>query len=74
VVARLADVFVDRAVPEDPAFRELLANIHMFGQLIPVDVVPSGQGYRVIDGARRVLALRRLGAQCVEVRVLEARL
>ncbi len=68
--AALADLRVDREPPDDGDLRRLKSDIQMFGQLEPVDVIREEGGLRVVDGRKRIAALRWLGVRQVQVRVL----
>ena len=48
----------------------MVDSLHRFGQVFPV-VVTEGERYELIDGFKRVRALKRLGCDRVTARVLE---
>ena len=74
----LRDIRPDPAQPRRLFPREgieaLADSIRLHGQLSPLllRVSPDGQGYRLIAGARRLMALKRLGRTWAEAQVLPA--
>jgi len=50
-----------------PPSKELVNSIKEFGQRVPIQVIETDEGFLVMDGERRVTALRLLGETEVEV-------
>ena len=47
------------------ALRELQDSIESYGQLVPILVIKNRSNYKIVDGHRRVAALRELGRKTV---------
>jgi len=49
----------------------MVGSLRQFGQIFPVVVVPVGEGYELVDGFKRLRALKQLGYEHVRARVVE---
>lgn len=55
----------------DPVWVALLAEeIGRDGQIEPIRVTPRGEGYRLVDGARRLAAVQQLGLETIDARIV----
>jgi ParB/RepB/Spo0J family partition protein len=49
----------------------MVDSLRQFGQIFPVVVVALGERYELVDGFKRLRALKQLGYECVKARVVE---
>ena len=49
----------------------MVDSLRQFGQIFPVVVVPVGEGYELVDGFKRLRALKQLGYEHVRARIVE---
>jgi len=56
---------------QDSGIEQLATSIYHHGQLEPVRVTPTSDGYRIVNGNRRFFALKRLGRSTIRAIVCE---
>jgi len=49
----------------------MVDSLRQFGQIFPVVVVALGERYELVDGFKRLRALKQLGCECVRARVVD---
>ncbi len=50
----------------------MLASVKTFGVLLPIIAVKDGDGFKVVDGAKRLSALSELGVKSVKAVIVDA--
>lgn len=55
----------------DIEYKEVIQSIRAVGQLNPITVERRHNGYRVIDGWRRVLAMKELGETHINANIVD---
>ena len=71
-VSEMGERYGTLRIVSPKADEAMVVAMKKYGQLTPVVCVRKGDGYEIIDGFKRLRACRRIGAETLKTRVIEA--